>query len=327
MTIALSPLAVALQGIGFGQHLTALQGLAAVTVAPSDDPPGMGNAIALSSARTRRRVFATGLWLPPTITAVLESAEEDVAPPEHARAELPIVPVPWVQDAPGPEAIDVIHEAVRAEDAAQEAAIRLAGRAQRHAEDPALLAQLADSVETALCHMRAGHSRQIRVSLPTGHEFVWQLPSFEITGGEQQEPPAAEDVSGGITRAVFEIIERARLAASAEQAANKLMPVYLRTLHQHLSQAGTTENPCQADDPRLPEALRQGLVRALSAPNDSKGRSVEVDLPNGWCVRLPAPRVTRIGDAEAAGIRAAAEHLARRFVRDMREHLSEDAHR
>lgn len=57
----LNPLAAALQGIGYGSLLTALQGLWAVTVVPPPLPiesPG-----AMAAFRPRRRVRR--VWLPP----------------------------------------------------------------------------------------------------------------------------------------------------------------------------------------------------------------------------------------------------------------------
>jgi hypothetical protein len=71
---ALTPLAVALQGIGYGSFLSALQGLADVTVAPAaEDEAGPGGVHAPIKARrrVRRAVYLPADWEEPPDPAAL----------------------------------------------------------------------------------------------------------------------------------------------------------------------------------------------------------------------------------------------------------------
>jgi len=67
----LTPLAVALQGIGYGTLLTALQGLVAVTIAP--ELPVIGFQAPIRPRRHVRRVFPT--WEPIAAPAVIAPAQ------------------------------------------------------------------------------------------------------------------------------------------------------------------------------------------------------------------------------------------------------------
>ena len=74
---ALTPLAVALQSIGYGKLLSSLQGLLAVTVAP-ELLEQLGS---LAAIKPRRRVRRAGRLLPlvaPGAQPVDESEDEDV---------------------------------------------------------------------------------------------------------------------------------------------------------------------------------------------------------------------------------------------------------
>lgn len=76
---ALTPLAVALQGIGYGTLLTALQGLVAVTLAPEpfDDKAGSLAAIApRHRVRRWRRLFDAPN--PADLLAALEAEDEEL---------------------------------------------------------------------------------------------------------------------------------------------------------------------------------------------------------------------------------------------------------
>lgn len=76
---ALTPLAIALQGIGFGTLLTSLQGLVVVTIAPEpfDDTAG---SLAAIQPRTRvrrwRRLF--DVPNPHELLAALEAEDEEI---------------------------------------------------------------------------------------------------------------------------------------------------------------------------------------------------------------------------------------------------------
>lgn len=74
---ALTPLAVALQGIGYGTLLTSLQGLVAVTVAPADDTQG---AMAAIAPRHPVRRWRRLVGVPSPLEQILaqELADEDV---------------------------------------------------------------------------------------------------------------------------------------------------------------------------------------------------------------------------------------------------------
>ena len=74
----LTPLAVALQGIGYGTLLTAMQGLLAVTVAPPlviDEPQGSMGRIA-PRRRVRRTGIATALLPHDAFAAPAQDEEE-----------------------------------------------------------------------------------------------------------------------------------------------------------------------------------------------------------------------------------------------------------
>lgn len=75
---ALTPLAVALQGIGYGTLLTSLQGLVAVTVAPTvDDTAGSMAAIApRHRVRRWRRLF--DVPNPADLLTALEAEDEEL---------------------------------------------------------------------------------------------------------------------------------------------------------------------------------------------------------------------------------------------------------
>lgn len=75
----LTPLAVALQGIGYGTLLTSLQGLVAVTVAPpyvADEPQGSMGRIP-AKRRVRRSGIATAL-LPHEVQWAGQKDEEEL---------------------------------------------------------------------------------------------------------------------------------------------------------------------------------------------------------------------------------------------------------
>ena len=75
----LTPLAVALQGIGFATLLTALQGLLAVTIAPgTEDPPRGSLAPIKPRHRTRRWSSLAAVPLPLDLLAESERQDEEL---------------------------------------------------------------------------------------------------------------------------------------------------------------------------------------------------------------------------------------------------------
>jgi len=74
---ALTPLAVALQGLGYGSFLSALQGLAEVTVAPADIEPTPPGALAPVKVRHRTRRWSSFAAIPTPWEALFDAERED----------------------------------------------------------------------------------------------------------------------------------------------------------------------------------------------------------------------------------------------------------
>lgn len=73
---ALTPLAVALQGIGYGTLLTSLQGLVAVTIAP--EPLEILNG-SMGAVQPRRRVRRVPIdWTPPPVEEDVRAINDEI---------------------------------------------------------------------------------------------------------------------------------------------------------------------------------------------------------------------------------------------------------